>query len=163
MAELEVINSMNGASISSYIGTPELNSRSSSNQIDQHLDGETGSISQVESTLSKLGSAMISESIASIEKHETEFVDQQKEKQTQLHAALTDRSKVPASYYSNSTKEELVLSFAENFNRQYTQLYPGRKELLLYSPNEMDTKVIIFTLMALEIYIEFHSAHPTTL
>jgi hypothetical protein len=143
MAELEVINSMNGMSLGSNIGTPELNSRSSFNQIDQTVDGEPSINSAEDSSSLKLGSTIISESIASIEKHETEFIDQQKEKQAQLHATLTDRSKITQSYYSNSSKEELVLSYAENFNRQYTELYPGRKELLLFPPNEMDTKVII--------------------
>jgi hypothetical protein len=143
MAELEVINSMNGMSLGSNIDTPELNSGSSFNQIDQTIDGELSSNSPVGSSSLKLGSAIINESIASIEKHETEFIDQQKEKQAQLHASLTDRSKVPQSYYLNSSKEELVLSYAENFNRQYTELYPGRKELLLFPPNEMDTKVTI--------------------
>jgi hypothetical protein len=143
MAELEVINSMNGMSLGSNIGTPELNSRSSSNQVDQAADGEVGFNSQEESIISKPESTLISESIASLEKHEAEFVDQQKEKQAQLHLSLIDRTKVPESYYSNSSKEDLVLSFAENFNRQYTQLYPGRKELLLSPPNEMDTKKFI--------------------
>lgn len=138
MAEIEIISSMNGMTASSNLSTPEMNSRSSSHQIDQNIDTEIE-----ERIPSKMGSDIINESIAALEQHETEFIDQQKEMQAQLHASLTDKSKVPESYYSNSKKEELVLSFAENFNRQYSQLYPGRKELLLSPPNEMETKVII--------------------
>lgn len=136
MAELEVINSINAMTPLSNLSTPEMNSRSSSHQIDHNLD-----VDIEEKPSSKMGSDIINESIAALEQHETEFIDQQKQKQDLLHASLTDRSKVPESYYSNSKKEDLVLSFAENFNRQYSQLYPGRKELLLAPPNEMETKV----------------------
>lgn len=46
-------------------------------------------------------------------------------------------------YKHNSPKEEVVLSYAENFRRQYVHLYRDRKPLLLNPLNECGVEVCI--------------------
>eukprot|EP01137_Pigoraptor_chileana_P033672 Opistho-2@24921 len=52
---------------------------------------------------------------------------------------------IPESYKSNSYKEELALAFVENFRRQFVQLYPDRKPLLLCPPNENGIEKFVCT------------------
>ncbi|KAI9017013.1 hypothetical protein BC832DRAFT_4135 [Gaertneriomyces semiglobifer] len=77
--------------------------------------------------------------------HEAEFREQQQRKRDMLIKELLDKSRFPSSYYTNTPKEEQILEFVDNFNRQYTQLYPGRKELLLSPPNHFGTKKFVCT------------------
>jgi len=51
----------------------------------------------------------------------------------------------PSSYRENSTKEKLVLAYAENFRRQYVHLYRDRKPLLLNPVNEVYTEKLVCT------------------
>lgn len=53
------------------------------------------------------------------------------------------RTSFPKSYYTNSTKERLLLAYAENFRRQYNfhYKYKFRKPLLLQVPNECGLQV----------------------
>lgn len=48
---------------------------------------------------------------------------------------------LPESYRSNSKKERLLLSYAENFQRQFRQLYGDRKTLFLRPLNECAVEV----------------------
>lgn len=50
---------------------------------------------------------------------------------------------MPESYKSNSKKEQLLLSYADNFRRQFRQLYGDRKPLLLKPTNECGVAVSI--------------------
>lgn len=56
------------------------------------------------------------------------------------------RTSFPISYYTNSTKERLLLAYAENFRRQYNfhYKYKFRKPLLLQAPNECGLQVRYF-------------------
>lgn len=47
----------------------------------------------------------------------------------------------PESYTSNNKKEQLLLQFSENFQRQFRQLYSDRKPLLLTPLNEYGVPV----------------------
>jgi hypothetical protein len=47
----------------------------------------------------------------------------------------------PESYRSNTKKEELILTFVENFRRQYHYIYRDRKPLLLNPLNECGVTV----------------------
>lgn len=51
------------------------------------------------------------------------------------------RTCFPKSYYTNSTKERLLLAYAENFRRQYHFFYKMRLPLLLQAPNECGLQV----------------------
>lgn len=51
------------------------------------------------------------------------------------------RTCFPKSYYTNSTKERLLLAYAENFRRQYQFHFKPRKPLLLQAPNECGLQV----------------------
>ena len=53
-----------------------------------------------------------------------------------------DLSSLPVSYKSNTPKEKLVLSFCENFRRQFVHLYRDRKPLFLNPLNEAGIEVI---------------------
>ena len=48
----------------------------------------------------------------------------------------TNAKDCPESYRSNSEKEELILTYAENFRRQYHHIYRDRKPLFLCPTNE---------------------------
>lgn len=52
---------------------------------------------------------------------------------------------LPPSYSNNSEEERLVLEYVENFRRQFVQLYPERKELLLCPRNECGVEKFICT------------------
>lgn len=60
---------------------------------------------------------------------------------TCIYRSKKDGSEVPNEYKSNNVKENLVLSFAENFRRQFVHLYRDRKPLLLNPLNECGTEV----------------------
>lgn len=52
-----------------------------------------------------------------------------------------DYTSLPESYKSNTPKEKLLLSFCENFRRQFVHLYRDRKPLFLNPVNEAGTEV----------------------
>ena len=56
-----------------------------------------------------------------------------------------DPQDLPRSYSSNSPEELLVLEYVENFRRQFVQLYPDRKDLLLVPRNECGVEKFICT------------------
>lgn len=60
-----------------------------------------------------------------------------------MHARTpTCSAPAPAeSYRSNNKKEQLILSYAENFQRQFRQLYGDRKSLFLKPVNEYGVEV----------------------
>lgn len=51
----------------------------------------------------------------------------------------------PPSFRQNSTKEKLLLWYAENFRRQYYFTYKDRKPLFLAADNECGIQVKHFT------------------
>ena len=129
-----------------------LPSRQSSNLESQILDNSTDlnnpdntDANALESSnqLRSHPSLEVADPLTILDKHESDFLEQQEKRKARLCETWTDKSKLPESYYKNSKKEELVLAYVDNFNRQYTHLYPGRKELILTPPNEVGLKVII--------------------
>ena len=48
---------------------------------------------------------------------------------------------LPQGYRENSSKEEAVLEYVENFRRQFVQLFPLRRELFLCPLNECGVRV----------------------
>lgn len=48
---------------------------------------------------------------------------------------------MPQSYRTNSTKEQLLLSYTDNFNRQFRKLYGDRKPQFLRPLNECGVEV----------------------
>ena len=56
-----------------------------------------------------------------------------------------DPADFPESYKHNTTKEKLVLSYAENFRRQYVHLYRDRKPLFLNPINECSLEKFVCT------------------
>ncbi|KAI8424862.1 hypothetical protein MSG28_006784 [Choristoneura fumiferana] len=55
------------------------------------------------------------------------------------------RTCFPVSYYTNSTKERLLLAYAENFRRQFNFHYKFRRPLLLQAPNECGLQKMVCT------------------
>ncbi|XP_072929741.1 dynein regulatory complex subunit 7 [Epargyreus clarus] len=55
------------------------------------------------------------------------------------------RTCFPKSYYTNNTKERLLLAYAENFRRQFHFHYKSRKPLLLQAPNECGLQKMVCT------------------
>ncbi|KAJ3080287.1 hypothetical protein HK102_003163, partial [Quaeritorhiza haematococci] len=80
-----------------------------------------------------------------LDEHEQKYREQLAERRDAILKQVLDRGKAHVSYYQNSAKELLVLQYVENFKRQYAQLFPGRKELLLYPPNEFGIRKFICT------------------
>lgn len=99
--------------------------------------GESGHADEAAAT----GSVTSNEDL--FDSHEQKYLEQREKRRLSIRNQLLDQSKVAPLYYSCSEKENLVLSYVHNFNRQYTQLFPGRKELLLCPPNEFGIKVHI--------------------
>eukprot|EP00842_Homolaphlyctis_polyrhiza_P004040 jgi/Hompol1/4637/HPOL_001817-RA len=80
-----------------------------------------------------------------VDRHEQQYIEQMERRKATLKQQLQDKKKVLPSYYTNSRKEQLILQYVDNFNRQYCQLYPGRKELFLSPPNEFSLKKFVCT------------------
>lgn len=51
------------------------------------------------------------------------------------------RTCFPKSYYTNNSKERMLLTYAENFRRQFHLFYKNRLPLLLQAPNECGLQV----------------------
>ncbi|KAL6595936.1 hypothetical protein LY90DRAFT_667193 [Neocallimastix californiae] len=51
----------------------------------------------------------------------------------------------PKSYTSNTEKENMILKYVSNFNRQYSQQFPNRKKLMLCPENEYGIKKFVCT------------------
>ncbi|KAI8817432.1 uncharacterized protein EV422DRAFT_622654 [Fimicolochytrium jonesii] len=79
------------------------------------------------------------------DQHEVEFQLEQKQKRESTLTELLDKTKAPLLYYTNSKKEENVLEYVANFERQYTQLFPGRRELILAPPNQFGVPKFVCT------------------
>lgn len=58
---------------------------------------------------------------------------------------MVNPADLPRSYSTNSPEELLVFEYVENFRRQFVQLYPDRKELLLCPRNECGVEKFICT------------------
>ncbi|KAI9348730.1 hypothetical protein DFJ73DRAFT_834662 [Zopfochytrium polystomum] len=106
---------------------------------DLPLDGE------VEDGDALSRAAAPAEGAAFLDQHELEYLEQMERRRKQMHAVLLDKTKVPASYYTTSKKEALVQQYVDNFKRQYSQLFPGRKDLLLCPENEFGIKKFVCT------------------
>ncbi|ORZ35140.1 hypothetical protein BCR44DRAFT_130074 [Catenaria anguillulae PL171] len=63
----------------------------------------------------------------------------------EMHATLTDKSKLPKSYWNNSPKEDRTLKYVDNFELQYSTLYPHRTRLLLAPENEFGLRKFVCT------------------
>ena len=62
---------------------------------------------------------------------------------TLFRAEYLHSSVVPESYHTNSKKEQLLLSYAVNFQRQFKKLYGDRKPLFLQPFNEHGIEVCL--------------------
>jgi len=58
---------------------------------------------------------------------------------------MLDKKACPASYRSNSHKEELCMEYVDNFNRQFVELFPHRKKLWLHPKNECGVNKFVCT------------------
>ncbi|KAM3960479.1 coiled-coil domain-containing protein lost boys [Aphomia sociella] len=62
-----------------------------------------------------------------------------------IEPVFETRTCFPKSYYTNSSKERLLLAYAENFRRQFQFHYKARKPLLLQAPNECGLQKMVCT------------------
>ncbi|XP_001632291.2 dynein regulatory complex subunit 7 [Nematostella vectensis] len=62
-----------------------------------------------------------------------------------MPSAKVHPNSLPGSYKTNNPQEKLVLSFAENFRRQFVHLYRDRRPLLLNPVNECGVEKFICT------------------
>ncbi|KND01180.1 uncharacterized protein SPPG_04271 [Spizellomyces punctatus DAOM BR117] len=146
----------------SQVGEPGRppSSRLSRTSIDENAEGalatketipnvqDEGSLDSLQNKLHQISSESLDQETKPTElydQHERQFQEQQRQRWQLLEKELLDKDKVPTSYYTTSKKEQLVLEFVANFNRQYTQLFPGRKELLLCPPNHFGIKKFVCT------------------
>lgn len=66
-------------------------------------------------------------------------------------------SHLPESYYSLCPKEKLLLLFAENFRRQFKELYQSRRPLVLAVENECQVQKFVSTTIRPTTFVEFPS------
>ena len=62
-----------------------------------------------------------------------------------LRVDEVDADMLPFTYRSNTTKEDLVMEYVENFRVQFVQLYPNRPPLLLTPQNEVQFPKFVCT------------------
>jgi hypothetical protein len=124
-------------SVASHLSSNALDSQELPNAKEEQQNTEDG-VSQEKAESSQHSSAA---NVALLEKHESDFLDQKEKRKQRLIESALDKTHLPELYFSNSKKEVLVGAYVDNFIRQYGHLYPGRRELLLMSPNEFGIKV----------------------
>lgn len=64
-------------------------------------------------------------------------------------------SHLPVSYFTLSEKEKLLLLFAENFRRQFKEVYPWRRPLVLAVENECRVQKFVCTTIRPATFVEF--------
>lgn len=64
-------------------------------------------------------------------------------------------SHLPVSYFTLSEKEKLLLLFAENFRRQFKEVYPSRRPLVLAVENECRVQKFVSTTIRPATFVEF--------
>lgn len=64
---------------------------------------------------------------------------------------------LPESYFSLSPKEKLLLLFAENFRRQFKELFQSRRPLVLAVENECRVQKFVSTTIRPSTFVEFPS------
>jgi hypothetical protein len=64
-------------------------------------------------------------------------------------------SHLPESYFTLSPKEKLLLLFAENFRRQFKELYPSRRPLVLAVENECQVQKFVSTTIRPTTLVEY--------
>ena len=126
---------------SSSLEPHDMSQNQSLNNEEDHENNNPDNINPLQSSESQKSIDMTHTNTSTQSKHEMDFLDQVEKRKEKLKEELLDKSNVPSSYHKNSKKEELVLAYVENFNRQYTNLYPGRKDLLLMPWNGYEIKV----------------------
>jgi hypothetical protein len=77
-----------------------------------------------------------------MDKLEQKLTQIQIEPPQRIEEPLNKKGNLPESYTSNNKKEKLLIAYAENFQRQFRQLYGDRKPLLLKPPNEHGVEVL---------------------
>ncbi|XP_023148711.2 dynein regulatory complex subunit 7 [Amphiprion ocellaris] len=70
---------------------------------------------------------------------------QQRKEEEEASPELTQLQHLPDSYRTNSRSEIQLLAIADNFQRQYSHLFPDRKPLLLCPLNECGMKKFVST------------------
>jgi hypothetical protein len=95
-----------------------------------------------------------------IDRQEQDFRKQIERRHLLVRETLLDRSTAPGSYIDNSRLEKMTLDYVLNFRRQYLQLYPVRKELLLCPANEFGIPVCSYPFCVLMVEIGVHHDSP---
>ena len=71
---------------------------------------------------------------------------------------LIDRLKIteyPIKTTSNTAKEETVLEYVEDFRRQFVQVFPDRRPLLLFPKNEAGVRVCMRATATNWVYLQY--------
>lgn len=76
-----------------------------------------------------------------VKSQEDQYQKQMSERIKEIEKSLLKKDNLPRSYYENDEREENTIKMLVNFKRQYTQIYPLRRELLLYPINEFGISV----------------------
>jgi len=66
-------------------------------------------------------------------------------------------SHFPETYFTLSPKEKLLLLFAENFRRQFKELFPSRRPLVLAVENECQVQKFVSTTIRPTTFVQFPS------
>jgi len=66
-------------------------------------------------------------------------------KKKHLIDRLPTQTDLPAGYTSNMAKEETILEYVEDFRRQFVQVFPERRPLLLVPLNEFNVRKFVCT------------------
>jgi hypothetical protein len=74
-----------------------------------------------------------------VDPHEAEYQEQLQRNREKNQEQLTEKTEERLSYYTNTEKEQRVLDYVENFDRQYQLLFPHRKALVMNMKNEFDS------------------------
>jgi hypothetical protein len=99
-----------------------------------------------------------------LDPHEAEYQEQLARNRERNQQQLTEKNEDNRSYYTNTEKEQRVLDYVDNFDRQYQLLFPHRKALVMNMKNEFDSvKVLLISLYTLEICLHDYPTNSASL
>jgi hypothetical protein len=79
---------------------------------EREVEGAVDAVIEAEGADAVASETVVPDSIeTTLIQHEKEYLEQEASRKEKIKEVLTDRTKVPASYYSNSKKELLILQY----------------------------------------------------
>ncbi|KNE56166.1 hypothetical protein AMAG_02001 [Allomyces macrogynus ATCC 38327] len=127
------------------LGDPLASGSAAANSVDPAPATLVGGGDDSDDAILLATSPLLADDANDADRHEQQHLDAVQQRRELKRRELLDKIKLPASYWSNSAKEDRALHYVDNFRRQYQTLFPHRKDLFLTPENEFGVKKCVCT------------------